>query len=579
MPAWSPAFPLGDLPVGGVKVHRAGADKIAVFRLEDGLYAIDDRCPHEGWPLAQGGVKGTVVTCAWHNYKFDLRDGRCVLGEERARTFPVRVTDGVVEIDLTPPDPATLVPALRASLDQGLEEGRTGRAVRDVVRLLQAGVDPREIALHVARHDARRGEYGPTHGFAVAADVGRYLRWFDGLRAAVPIAQAVDIVADGTKRRPPRPRPAAIAPEGPPEDVEARIEALVEAEEADEAEALLRGLIAAGRPLDALQRLFLRLCAAHFLSFGHRLIYTIKAFDLLADAGPEAVDDVLPALLHGIVTATREDTLPRWRKARETLASIDGDLDLIHAHCRDQAVSMDPRWRKRLDEALADAPEERALYMLEHTLRAGVPLGEVVDALSAAAAQRLLRFDPARDHDDGVQDDWLSVTHAQTSVHGLRAAVERLPEPALLPMIVLTARFVHRTKVLDLPVDARWTPPDEPPGGGVEAVLAAVADSDPSGALDAAWFVLRDADGRERLREAMHRWALSDALTAPIVVAHAIKNVVAAWDEYDATGDPAHVLGVLRFAACAPRQRWVARRTAEAIEFVSEGRIPRTLAQ
>jgi len=579
MSAWSPAFPLADLPVGGVKVHRRDADKVAVFRLEDGLYAIDDRCPHEGWPLAQGAVKGTVVTCAWHNYKFDLRDGRCVLGEERARTYPVRVVDGVVEVDLTPPDPATLRPALWASLDQGLLEGRTGRAVRDVVRLLQAEVTPAAVALHLARHDARHGEYGPTHGLAVSADVARYLPWFSGLQAAVPLAQAIDVVVDGTKRRPPRPRPEPVAPEGDADVVEARLEALVEAEDGGAAEGLLRGMIAAEWPLERLERVFLRLCAAHFLSFGHRLIYTVKTFDLLRSSGPGAADDLLAALLHGIVNATREDTLPRWRHARDTLAAIEGELELIHAHCRDQAVSMDPRWRSRLDDALTDAPEDRALYMLQHTLRAGVPLVEVVDALSAAAAQRVLRFDPAKDADDGVQDDWLSVTHAQTTVHALREAVVRLPEPAILPMIVLVGRFVHRTKVLDLPEEDRWTAPTEAQPVAVADVLHAVGSSDERGALDAAWALLQDETRRHELREAMHRWALSDAMTAPIVVAHAVKNVVAAWDEYDATGDAAHVLGVLRFAACAPRQRWVARRTAEAIAFVSEGKIPRTLAQ
>jgi nitrite reductase/ring-hydroxylating ferredoxin subunit len=587
MTDWTRAFPLAQIPADGVKVFRAGSDRVAVFRLEeDTLYAIDDRCPHEGWPLAKGAVKGTVVTCAWHNYKFDLRDGRCVLGEERARTYPVRVRDGAVELDLSPPDPETLLPGLWSSLEEGLLDGRMGRAVRDAVRLLQAGVAPQAIALRVARLDALHGEYGPTHGFAVAADVVRYLGWFTGLEAAVPLAQAMDVMADGTKRRPARPRPDPVATGidgADPDDVrrvEARLEALVEAEDVAGAEGLLRGMIEEGWALDRLERTFLRLTAAHFLGFGHRLIYTIKAFDLLRAAdSPDAVADILPGLLYGIVTSTREDTLPRWRAARERIAAIDGELELLFAHCRDQAVSMDPRWRARLDSALTDDPEERALYMLEHTIRAGVPLLEIVDALSAASAQRMLRFDPARDADDGTQDDWLSVSHAQTTVHALRAAVSRLDSPEILPLFILVGRFVHRTKVLDLPAEARWAPPESPPTADAAAVWSAVAAGDESAALDAAWALLADPEGREALREGMHRWAQSDALTAPIVVAHGIKNVVAAWDEYDAMGDPAHILGVLRFAVSAPRQRWVRRRTLEAIAFVSEGKIPRTLAQ
>jgi nitrite reductase/ring-hydroxylating ferredoxin subunit len=581
MPAWTAAFPLSDVPPGGAKLFRDGKDKVAVFRLDDGLFAIDDRCPHEGWPLAQGTVKGTVVTCAWHNYKFDLRDGQCVLGEERARTFGVRVVEGIVEVDLQPQDPSEVLLALWGSLDVGLQEGRMGRAVRDVVRLLQFEVSPRAIALRVARHDALYGEYGPTHGLAVSIDALRYLRWFDGLEAAVPIANALDVVADGTKRRSPRPRPEPSAVEGVPEEAEAQLRVLVESEDGRSAEALLRGMLAQGWALDRLERVFLRMCADHFLSFGHRLIYTIKTFDLLRDTDdPDAADDLLPALLHGIVNSTREDMLPRWRGVRDRIEALETDLDLVYAHCRDQAVSMDPRWVSRLHEALTDAPEEKALYMLEHSMRAGVPFGEIVDALSAAAAQRMLRFDSAKDADPGIQDDWLSVTHGQTTVHALRAAVPRLPEPTLLRMFLLIGRFVHRTRALDLSPEARWTAPVEDSEASEAAdVLEAIARNDERAALDATWAALKDEGARDALREGLHRWAMSDALTAPIVVAHAIKTVVAAWDEYDATDDPAHILGVVRFAACAPRQRRIGQRAAEAIAFVSEGKIPRTLAQ
>ena len=65
----------------------------------------------------------------------------------------------------------------------------------------------------------------------------------------------------------------------------------------------------------------------------------------------------------------------------------------------------------------------------------------------------------------------------------------------------------------------------------------------------------------------------------PHTMTLAIKNVVAAWDEFDATGESGHVLGVLRFAASAPRQRWVAQRVREAIAFVADGSVPRRLAQ
>ncbi|RKZ15160.1 hypothetical protein DRQ53_09730, partial [bacterium] len=57
MPNWTPAFPLEDLPRGGAKLLKTDTHKLALFRLEDGeVFAVDNACPHEGYPLVQGEV-------------------------------------------------------------------------------------------------------------------------------------------------------------------------------------------------------------------------------------------------------------------------------------------------------------------------------------------------------------------------------------------------------------------------------------------------------------------------------------------------------------------------------------------
>ena len=161
---WVAICPLAELAAGGVRVVKRAGAQVAVFRpSDDELYAVDNRCPHEGYPLAEGWVRDGVVTCKWHNYKFALQDGRCVMGDESVRTFPVRVRDGQVELDLAPPDPAVERARSLASLEEAMFHQRLGQAAREVVRLLTLEATPALVALTVARFDALRAEYGTTH--------------------------------------------------------------------------------------------------------------------------------------------------------------------------------------------------------------------------------------------------------------------------------------------------------------------------------------------------------------------------------------------------------------------------------
>lgn len=82
---------------GTFEAHRRA---VAVFRVDDALYAIDQACTHEDGPLGEADkVEGTVITCPYHDWKFDLRDGSCLSDPDRpVPTFPVRERDGFIWI-------------------------------------------------------------------------------------------------------------------------------------------------------------------------------------------------------------------------------------------------------------------------------------------------------------------------------------------------------------------------------------------------------------------------------------------------------------------------------------------------
>jgi len=101
---WRAICKLGEIPVLGARVVHAPQGDIAIFRNgADQVFALRDRCPHQGGPLSQGIVFDRKVACPLHDWKIHLDSGLAVAPDEGcAARFPVRVADGTVYLALTP---------------------------------------------------------------------------------------------------------------------------------------------------------------------------------------------------------------------------------------------------------------------------------------------------------------------------------------------------------------------------------------------------------------------------------------------------------------------------------------------
>lgn len=100
--SWMEVGRVEDIPVLGARIVRTRKGDIAVFRnRDDEVFALDDRCPHQGGPLSQGIVFGKRVACPLHNWNIQLDDGCAVAPDEGCtRHYPLRVEAGHISIEL-----------------------------------------------------------------------------------------------------------------------------------------------------------------------------------------------------------------------------------------------------------------------------------------------------------------------------------------------------------------------------------------------------------------------------------------------------------------------------------------------
>lgn len=103
---WHDVTAEGAIEAGGFALLETDELTVAVFNAEGSLYAIEDVCTHDGAELAGGPVVGDQVVCPRHGARFCLRTGRALTPPAYAAvdTFPVRVREGRIEVELPDPD-------------------------------------------------------------------------------------------------------------------------------------------------------------------------------------------------------------------------------------------------------------------------------------------------------------------------------------------------------------------------------------------------------------------------------------------------------------------------------------------
>jgi nitrite reductase/ring-hydroxylating ferredoxin subunit len=524
----------GDFPVGSMRMVRAGGRRLLLARTGDGFVATDLACPHQGYALTQGDLAADgTLTCSWHNWKYRLSDGACLVGEEDLRMHEVRVADGQVLVVVRNPPPEAERARLRTSLRSAIANDYLGQMARDVVRLLRADADPVEVVWEAVAWGAPRAEFGFGHAMASLVDCLQAAANLEGDARALPVVHAVAGIAETERRRPLRPAPAPLR--DLPTQPGAAFRAAIEAEDLVGAEALLRGALRADFGPEELRRWLVRSVSDHHLSYGHAAIYTEKAFELLELLGWDRADTVLPHLVPAVGYATREDRLPYLRPFLRALAGVD--MAGLADHDVDAGWVDDGRLRAGLLGHRAD----ELVAALTGALRAGSGVEGLLDTVVSVGAHRLARFDHTVETDPDEDFGWLDLSHVVTYAHAARWAWRADPGPDALRLAcwaAFLAQYAGRRGYREV---AEGTGADLGTGSSAEALC---------------------------------RDALGDRSGSLIMTAHLVKTTAAACAEAADRANPDVLAGVGRFVHAPRRERFVELNVARAVDL-ADGRPPR----
>jgi nitrite reductase/ring-hydroxylating ferredoxin subunit len=460
------AASLDELNESGRLVVHLDGHTICLLVDDGDVFAVDNRCPHMGFPLHRGSVADGILTCHWHHARFDLCSGGTF--DEWAddlRRFPVEIEGGDVYVDLTPPtDPLA---HQRQRLYDGLR---------------------RNIPLVLAKAAIALAEADPTgaEAFRSGLEFGALRRgggWFRGLTTLTCLMNLVprlerderpaalyhglaDVASDSAMEPPRFPLDPLPGAEVEPERLGRWFRRFIEVRDAEGAERALVSAVRAGAsPQELADMLFAAATDHRYLDGGHTLDFVNKALEALDTAGWERAESVLSSLPAQLAFAERMEEANAWRNPVDLVVLLEDAFKQLP----DATVAGASRrggWseRRTLVDVVLTGEADAILDALLAALRDGAGEVELASAVSFAAATRIARFPTSNEF-----GDWDTALHTFTFANAVDQGLRRSASPALLRGVLDAAMSVYLDRFLNVPATRL---PEPAADADAEALLA-----------------------------------------------------------------------------------------------------------
>ena len=470
----TPVGTVNELEAKGCVLVSAGGHAVAVFAHEGRCYALDNRCPHMGFPLNQGSLRDGLLTCHWHHARFDLASGGTLDPfADDVRAYPVIIRDGEIFID-TEEESGDRVAHWERRLAEGMEQRLSLVLAKAVLGLLAAGVSAARIAALGGQHGLRYRQGGWSSGMTILTAMASIAPVLAPEDRVLALVHGLDQVASDCAGRPPRfglePLPAA----GVSLDrLKGWLRRAVAVRDEEGSERALATAIAAGAaPADLADLLFSAATDHVYLDDGHTLDFINKACEYLDLVGWEQAGAALPSLVAGLCRAGRAEERNAWRYPIDLIALIEAPLGRLQESVARQIGSLNQgRFDALVATLLGDDPAA-TVTALEQALDDGVALVELGSAVAHASALRVARF-----HTSNEFGDWDTVHNTWTSCQALDQALRRAPSAELARGLYHAAMRIYLDRFLNIPAqrlpDTEARPPD---ARSAESMLAELTD-------------------------------------------------------------------------------------------------------
>ncbi|MEH2557496.1 nitrite reductase/ring-hydroxylating ferredoxin subunit [Bradyrhizobium algeriense] len=477
---------LEELKIKGQLIVHGGHRPILVIYDRGRVFALDNRCPHMGFPLERGSVEDGILTCHWHHARFDLESG-CTfdLWADDVPICPVEVRNGDVWVKttFTHADPAA---HWHQRLANGLAHDLGLVIAKAIHGQLAAGVPQAEIVREVALFGAQNRD-GWGVGLTILTALANILPGLPEEEAYLALFHGARRVAADCDGEAPRRERAPLGSRPDPAALKRWLRRWTNVRHREAAERTLLTAIAAGfSPAELADSLFAAETERAFANTGHSLDFINKAFECLDLVGWQHAAALLPTVVGQMVAARGAEESTAWRQP----------VDLV-ALCEDSTSELaglfavghgSGKWsgQAALAQELLGEDPDRIVAALKEAIRAGAAPADLGQALAYAAALRVARFGNANEH-----ADWATAHHVFTYANAVHQMLTRIGTANIDTHVTTVRGVLHGAMALYL---ARYlnVPPARIPGDGGEQLDDLPADPETIGAA------LLDAFDRQR---------------------------------------------------------------------------------